>query len=667
MRKLLVVLILGLAAAPVGRRIRSPNAGKKIHLEKVVAIVNDAIILQSELEARLQPVMQEAQQIPTRTSASAGIAKLTGQVLDDMVNEELIVQAAEAAKVEVDSSEVQAALDEIKQQNNLDDAGLQQALVQQGYSLQNYKADLRRQLLRFRAINTIVAPKVNITEEDIRAPLRSDAAPLRAGQRRADLRHPDQAARSPDRAADRRRQGEGGDARSIASRAARTSRPSRRTFRTTTSTKASGGELGWFERGSVNPDWEGIVFAMDKDEVRGPVNGPQGPLRLQGHRGQEVRSQALRRDEGAAEPRAAPPRARQADADLGRRAAQEGVHRHQAAVGRIRQVRPELLGSHHLRIMARGRKSPDFDSSRRLAARAAHDRWGAACVHGDEPVARRCAVRAGQPARDGLAGRLSVLGADARRAHRDRRDGALVRRQRRRASSSTACARVKYGPSTNISSSCPWCRSHPRRGGDGERRSARAVARASRSRSSISAPIRRTQRSASSSAARSSRPASRRRSVTASATRSPASMRRTTSRCSRKRSPTRSKRSARSTARAPRCRRATRCRSCAARQAGGMPRPSCAKAWTYILLCADRTGDIPQRDARRRPAPRRSAARPTCRPSCSRSTRTSTRRSASSRSSSTSTPRCPARRCSSTSSRLAPRRCTSPLRDPAST
>ena len=52
-----------------------------------------------------------------------------------MVSEELIVQAAEAAKIEVDSSEVQAALDEIKQQNNLDDAGLSQALASQGYTL----------------------------------------------------------------------------------------------------------------------------------------------------------------------------------------------------------------------------------------------------------------------------------------------------------------------------------------------------------------------------------------------------------------------------------------------------------------------------------------------------------------------------------------------------
>ena len=273
MRKLLVVLLLGLGA--VASAEPSPNAGKKIELERVVAVVNDAIILQSELEARLQPVMQEAQQIPDENERKRRIAKLTGQVLDDMVNEELIVQAAEASKIEVDSSEVQAALDEIKQQNSLDDAGLQQALVQQGYSLQNYKADLRRQLLRFRAINTIVAPKVNITEEDIHA--RYDQMQRRSEQVSA-VRISDILIKLPDHPTEQ----QVADAKTKATKALDRVKGGEdfavvaKEVSDDDSTKSTGGELGWFERGSVNPDWEGIVFAMDKGEVRGPVNGPQG-------------------------------------------------------------------------------------------------------------------------------------------------------------------------------------------------------------------------------------------------------------------------------------------------------------------------------------------------------------------------------------------------------
>ena len=41
-------------------------------------------------------------------------------------------------------------------------------------------------------------------------------------------------------------------------------------------TKADGGELGWIERGSIATEWEAIVFAMDKGDVRGPVSGPRG-------------------------------------------------------------------------------------------------------------------------------------------------------------------------------------------------------------------------------------------------------------------------------------------------------------------------------------------------------------------------------------------------------
>jgi parvulin-like peptidyl-prolyl isomerase len=41
-------------------------------------------------------------------------------------------------------------------------------------------------------------------------------------------------------------------------------------------TRAGGGELGWIERGSLDPQWETVVFSMDKGEVRGPISGPTG-------------------------------------------------------------------------------------------------------------------------------------------------------------------------------------------------------------------------------------------------------------------------------------------------------------------------------------------------------------------------------------------------------
>ncbi|MGE0547276.1 MAG: peptidylprolyl isomerase [Kofleriaceae bacterium] len=253
----------------------SPNAGKKIIFERVVAVINDAIILRSELDARMIPVIGEAQQIADPRERERRIDKLRGQVLDEMVNEELIVQAASEAKIEVESSEVQAALDEIKSSNNLDDAGLAQVLSAQGYTLSSYRMDLRRQLLRLRAINQLVAPKVQVTEEDVRA--RYDQM-----QRRSEaisavrLSHilfklpekptEQQVAEAKERAAKALARVKAGE--EFAKVAAEVSED--------TGTKATGGELGWFQRGSINPEWEPIVFAMEKGDVRGPVSGPQG-------------------------------------------------------------------------------------------------------------------------------------------------------------------------------------------------------------------------------------------------------------------------------------------------------------------------------------------------------------------------------------------------------
>jgi parvulin-like peptidyl-prolyl isomerase len=259
---------------PSGNASRA--AGGKVKVDYVVAVVNDAIILNSELEARRMPVLAEAQQIADPKERDRRIAKLTSQVLDEMVNEECIVQAAEAAKIEIESGEVQAALDEIKQNNNLDDAGLSTALAAQGFTMSNYKQEVRRQMLRLRAINQLVAPKVQVTDEDVRA--RYDQMARRTEQVQAVKlshmlfklpEHPteQQIAEAKEKASKAIARVKGGE--EFAKVAATDSDDD--------TTKATGGELGWFQRGSMaNPEWEPVVFAMEKGDVRGPVTGPQG-------------------------------------------------------------------------------------------------------------------------------------------------------------------------------------------------------------------------------------------------------------------------------------------------------------------------------------------------------------------------------------------------------
>jgi parvulin-like peptidyl-prolyl isomerase len=251
------------------------DAGKKNQLDRVVAVVNDAVILQSELEARLVPELADAGKIADPQQRRQREATLASQLLDATINEELIVQAAEAAKIAVSSSEVQAALDDLKRRYKLTNAALEQLLAQQGYTLASYKAELRRQLLFHRAINQLIAPKVNVTDDDVRASYdqlqRDPDAPIAVQLSHILIKLPEhpttqQIAAAKDKAGKAMDMVKGGQA--FAEVAKQVSEDS--------STSQSGGELGWFQSKSIDPAWEPTVMSMQKGDVRGPVTDSHG-------------------------------------------------------------------------------------------------------------------------------------------------------------------------------------------------------------------------------------------------------------------------------------------------------------------------------------------------------------------------------------------------------
>lgn len=254
---------------------KATGAGEPVILDRVVAVINDAVILQSELDARVEPFAAELRSISDPRERARRHSKLVSQMLDDMIAEELIVQAAIEAKLQVESKEVAAAIAEIKKQNKLDDAGLEQALAMQGMTVESYKKDVERQIMRMRAVNMLVRPRVTVTDEDVRAHYdeksRRSAVVGRVHLRHALIALPEnpserQVATAKERAAQlitRARAGE-----SFAELA--------QEFSDDEATSAGGGDLGWIERGSLPTEWEVVVFAMEKGEVRGPISGPTG-------------------------------------------------------------------------------------------------------------------------------------------------------------------------------------------------------------------------------------------------------------------------------------------------------------------------------------------------------------------------------------------------------
>jgi parvulin-like peptidyl-prolyl isomerase len=252
------------------------KAGEKVTLERIVAVVDDTVILDSEVAQRAMPLLAQSGTSAADPDARAQAWRQTYHTaLDQLVEEQLIIQAAAEAKLEVNEDEVQKALDQVKTQNRLTDSQLQAALATQGTTLGQYRRDIRRQILRLRAINVLVRPRVQVSDNDLKAKyaklsgqsavvteihLRHILLALPERPQPADL---ETARRAAGEIVARARAGE--DFQVLAKQSSQDS-----------ASKGSGGDLGWYKRGELPTEWEEILFAMDPGEVRGPVHGPRG-------------------------------------------------------------------------------------------------------------------------------------------------------------------------------------------------------------------------------------------------------------------------------------------------------------------------------------------------------------------------------------------------------
>lgn len=283
MRPLLLIVTLlaglGIAADAQSQPQTQPKGAKRDHrpivVDRVVAIVNDDVILNTELLMRAAPLIADLDSVSDPRERERRTKKIVENTLDDMINEELMVQAAVDSKLEVKDKEIRDALDEIKRQNKLDDAGLEAALAQQGFTIASYKKDVRRQLLRMRAMSMLVRPRVSVTDEDIRA--RYDEMSRRSSAvSKVHLHHVLIAL--PDKPSEAQLTAAKAKAAEVIqrARAGESFEELAKQYSDDDSTSAAGGDLGMIEPGTIATEWEEVVFSMEKGEVRGPVSGPRG-------------------------------------------------------------------------------------------------------------------------------------------------------------------------------------------------------------------------------------------------------------------------------------------------------------------------------------------------------------------------------------------------------
>ncbi len=142
-----------------------------VKIDKVIAIVDGAIILQSELIQRQTLINQ---QILEQNLAAPPEEELREQILDQLITENLQMQVAERAGIRIDDNMLNETMTSIAQQNNMTFDQFRQVL-----EAQNAYLSTREQLRKEMTINQVqggaVNQRINITRQEIENYLRSEA------------------------------------------------------------------------------------------------------------------------------------------------------------------------------------------------------------------------------------------------------------------------------------------------------------------------------------------------------------------------------------------------------------------------------------------------------------------------------------------------------------
>ncbi|MFP3980577.1 MAG: SurA N-terminal domain-containing protein [Desulfobacterales bacterium] len=144
-------------------------AGAAEVVDRVVAVVNDDIIRLRELNQALEPVEKQIRsEDMSAEETQKQLFEARERVLDELIQEVLADQQIADTGIQVDESDVDAAIEQIKSRNYYTDEDLRQALQMQGMSMEQYRGEIKNQMLRSQLVNRKVKSKIVITEEDIR-------------------------------------------------------------------------------------------------------------------------------------------------------------------------------------------------------------------------------------------------------------------------------------------------------------------------------------------------------------------------------------------------------------------------------------------------------------------------------------------------------------------
>ncbi|MEC9305978.1 MAG: peptidylprolyl isomerase [Halomonas sp.] len=270
----MMVLCLGTSAALVPLTVHAQNfeSAQRQQLDSVVAVVNDGVIMRSELDGRIAQVEQQAAaqggNLPPRN-------QLAQQVLERMVMDEIQLQMAHRANLSVDDTELNRQLRSIAESNGMTLDQFADAIEADGMTLADVREDVRREMLMRQVQQRQISQRVTVSDRDVERFLSQQPSQqqgqafieeTRARHILVELtptRNENQARARAEEA--RQRLQQGADFASVA-----------REYSDDRGSAMNGGDLGWVRPGQTVPAFEEAMTSLSPNQLSEPVRSQFG-------------------------------------------------------------------------------------------------------------------------------------------------------------------------------------------------------------------------------------------------------------------------------------------------------------------------------------------------------------------------------------------------------
>ena len=163
MRKLVCLFALWAVMVALGA---GPVLAAPETINRIVAVVGEDVITTQDLE-RVLKVMEDQVRGRETEYTSQDLARLRRLALDRVIEETLFDQQVKKLNIRVTNTEVEAFIKRIQQNNNMDEGKFLAHLSRRGMTPEEYRDELKKDIMRRRLIARAVQKRVVITDKEI--------------------------------------------------------------------------------------------------------------------------------------------------------------------------------------------------------------------------------------------------------------------------------------------------------------------------------------------------------------------------------------------------------------------------------------------------------------------------------------------------------------------